>query len=351
MNSSCLRTQRRPERGHRPSRPETSRKTQPTSLLGAEALRVRLCGQQLDRPHEEAVDPVMQGFFELAVHPDVVEGIRGLNDLGIRLVTLSNGSAKGCRHPLARSGGARPVRAPAHGRGCRRVEAGPGCVLLRAGGVRGAADGSDARCGASLGHRRCPTRGPDHGLGQSGVPSLPVVLRCAVRRGSVVGGARQRAQVTSADGVGPQGAHQTAPAAANRPAALIVPPRSPNAGDGRGGAAVPAASHPRANGVHEARELLLESGGRLDDGIVGVSAGQDPQLPQAVRRHRLRRLRAGRPPLGEPSDRRPWAARSPWAMRAAAKPADDHDQFATRRQPHAHQGERHICREGANRTD
>ncbi|CAB4952057.1 unannotated protein [freshwater metagenome] len=65
----------------------------PFATLGAEALRVRLHGQQLDRPLEDAVDHVMQGFSELAVHPDVVEGVRALGGLGIRLVTLSNGSA------------------------------------------------------------------------------------------------------------------------------------------------------------------------------------------------------------------------------------------------------------------
>ena len=35
----------------------------------------------------------MQGFSELEVHPDVVDGVRALSDLGIRLVTLSHGSA------------------------------------------------------------------------------------------------------------------------------------------------------------------------------------------------------------------------------------------------------------------
>lgn len=61
--------------------------------LGAEALRVRLEGQPLTRPLGQAVDHVMQGFSALGVHPDVPEGIRALSDLGIRLVTLSNGSA------------------------------------------------------------------------------------------------------------------------------------------------------------------------------------------------------------------------------------------------------------------
>ena len=61
--------------------------------LGAEALRVRLEGLDLQRPIDEAVEHVMGGFSELDVHPDVPGGVRALSDLDIRLVTLSNGSA------------------------------------------------------------------------------------------------------------------------------------------------------------------------------------------------------------------------------------------------------------------
>lgn len=61
--------------------------------LGAEALRVRLGGEPLDLPLHDAVDHVMQGFSELSVHPDVVDGVRALSELGIRMVTLSNGSS------------------------------------------------------------------------------------------------------------------------------------------------------------------------------------------------------------------------------------------------------------------
>lgn len=66
---------------------------EPFATLGAEALRVLFEGEHLDRPLDEAVEHVMQGFSELGVHPDVPDGIRALSDLGIRLVTLSNGSA------------------------------------------------------------------------------------------------------------------------------------------------------------------------------------------------------------------------------------------------------------------
>lgn len=63
------------------------------ATLGAEALRVRLGGQRLDRPLDDAVDHVMRGFSELSVHPDVADGVRALRGLGIRMATLSNGSA------------------------------------------------------------------------------------------------------------------------------------------------------------------------------------------------------------------------------------------------------------------
>lgn len=63
------------------------------ATLGAETLRVRLGGESLDRSLGDAVDHVMQGFSELSVHADVVDGLRALSGLGIRLVTLSNGSA------------------------------------------------------------------------------------------------------------------------------------------------------------------------------------------------------------------------------------------------------------------
>lgn len=61
--------------------------------LAAEALRVKLGGVDLDRDLEDAVDHIMQGFAALRPHPDVGRGIPALAGLGIRLVTLSNGSA------------------------------------------------------------------------------------------------------------------------------------------------------------------------------------------------------------------------------------------------------------------
>jgi 2-haloacid dehalogenase len=72
--------------------------------LGAEGLRIVLAGVSLDRPVEEAVEHVMVGFAGLTVHPDVPGGIRALAELGIRLVTLSNGSASIARRLLTDAG-------------------------------------------------------------------------------------------------------------------------------------------------------------------------------------------------------------------------------------------------------
>ena len=131
---------------------------EPFATLGAEALRVRLHGPPLDRPLDGAVDHVMEGFSELPVHPDVRPGLRALDGLGIRLVTLSNGSAAVADTAPAGGRGARAVRAAAHGRGRGRVEAGPAAyahALQECGVEPGAAmlvavhpwdiDGADAR--------------------------------------------------------------------------------------------------------------------------------------------------------------------------------------------------------------
>ncbi|MET3859393.1 2-haloacid dehalogenase [Dietzia sp. 2505] len=61
--------------------------------LAAESLRISLHGTSLDRDPDEAVQHIMSGFSVLPVHSDVPDGVHALTDLGIRLVTLSNGSA------------------------------------------------------------------------------------------------------------------------------------------------------------------------------------------------------------------------------------------------------------------
>jgi 2-haloacid dehalogenase len=68
--------------------------------LGAEGLRV----MSLNRPIDDAVGHIVDGFAGLQVHPDVPDGIQALAALGIRLVTLANGSASIARRLLADAG-------------------------------------------------------------------------------------------------------------------------------------------------------------------------------------------------------------------------------------------------------
>ncbi|MBR7741766.1 haloacid dehalogenase type II [Phycicoccus sp. BSK3Z-2] len=55
-----------------------------------------LVGGRADAPDDldAAADQVLEAFTTLPLHPDVEPGLRALDDLGIRLVTLSNGSVE-----------------------------------------------------------------------------------------------------------------------------------------------------------------------------------------------------------------------------------------------------------------
>lgn len=72
--------------------------------IAQESLRAALHGLPLDRGAEDAVRHIMDGIAGLPVHPDVPDGIRALARLGIRLVTLSNGSASIAEALLDRAG-------------------------------------------------------------------------------------------------------------------------------------------------------------------------------------------------------------------------------------------------------
>jgi 2-haloacid dehalogenase len=72
--------------------------------IGSAVLRTLLAGQPLNRDVEDAVAAVMSRFRELDVHPDVTAAVPQLGDLGIRLVTLSNGSTNVAHGLLERAG-------------------------------------------------------------------------------------------------------------------------------------------------------------------------------------------------------------------------------------------------------
>ncbi len=72
--------------------------------IAAESLRVGLHGLPLNRAAAEAVSYIMDGFAGLPVHADVPDGVSALRHLGIRLVTLSNGSASVAESLFDRAG-------------------------------------------------------------------------------------------------------------------------------------------------------------------------------------------------------------------------------------------------------
>lgn len=76
----------------------------PFARIGEDALRTSLGEHGLTSSVEDSVAHIMGGFRELRVHDDVPEGIRALSDLGIRLVTLSNGSASVAQRRLEQAG-------------------------------------------------------------------------------------------------------------------------------------------------------------------------------------------------------------------------------------------------------
>ena len=76
----------------------------PFAELAVASLRTVLHGVDLDRELPEAVDHVMTGFSRLGLHPDVAEGVRALRRSGLRLATLSNGSAAVAERLLTDSG-------------------------------------------------------------------------------------------------------------------------------------------------------------------------------------------------------------------------------------------------------
>ena len=76
----------------------------PFARIAAASLRVVLHGLPLSLSTDDAVEHVMAGFRGLPVHPDVPDGVRALGDLGIRLVTLSNGATSVAEELFDRAG-------------------------------------------------------------------------------------------------------------------------------------------------------------------------------------------------------------------------------------------------------
>ncbi|WP_107122704.1 haloacid dehalogenase type II [Streptomyces dysideae] len=74
------------------------------ALLARDSLRWLLAGTLDPAAADDAAHHVVEGFAELDVHPDVVEGVRALRAAGYRLVTMTNGSAALTDRLLTRAG-------------------------------------------------------------------------------------------------------------------------------------------------------------------------------------------------------------------------------------------------------
>lgn len=72
--------------------------------IGEGALRAVLASTDIDRDIDDAVQHVMEGFASLDVHPDVTDGVRRLKSVGLRLVTLTNGSTDVAERLLTKAG-------------------------------------------------------------------------------------------------------------------------------------------------------------------------------------------------------------------------------------------------------
>jgi 2-haloacid dehalogenase len=71
----------------------TAGENPPFAGVARELLLGQLSQAALNRSVEEAAQHVMDGFATLELHPDVASGVDRLHEDGLRLVTLSNGSA------------------------------------------------------------------------------------------------------------------------------------------------------------------------------------------------------------------------------------------------------------------
>ncbi|TDW70870.1 haloacid dehalogenase type II [Kribbella pratensis] len=60
--------------------------------LAAELLEAQLIAAGIE-PNDETVTRVLSGFTRLPLHPDVAPGLRRIHEAGIRIITLTNGSA------------------------------------------------------------------------------------------------------------------------------------------------------------------------------------------------------------------------------------------------------------------
>ncbi|MDR7299871.1 haloacid dehalogenase type II [Haloactinomyces albus] len=73
-------------------------------LARADLVALLAATDGVNRDVESAAEHVLDGLSRLAVHPDVAEGVHDLREAGLRLATMTNGSASMTRGLLSRAG-------------------------------------------------------------------------------------------------------------------------------------------------------------------------------------------------------------------------------------------------------
>jgi 2-haloacid dehalogenase len=74
------------------------------ATLAHEQLRQALAGTTREMELDAAIEHIIGGFAELQCHPDVVDGVRALSEMGLRLVTLTNGATSVAQRLLGDAG-------------------------------------------------------------------------------------------------------------------------------------------------------------------------------------------------------------------------------------------------------
>lgn len=82
---------------------EASGAYRPFSAIASASLEVTMANYGVS-PEPTTITRVLEGFAELPAHPDVRPAFERVRAGGVRIVTLTNGSAENTRHLLARAG-------------------------------------------------------------------------------------------------------------------------------------------------------------------------------------------------------------------------------------------------------
>jgi 2-haloacid dehalogenase len=150
---------------------------EPFAKLAEGALWVVLAGASLNRPADEAAGHVLSGFAGLGVHRDVPEGVRILRWHGLRLVTLTNGSADVADGLLTRAGLRGEFERLLSVEDAACLEARAGRLRPRRPRVLGERRADAAGGGASLGYPRRAPGGHAHRVDRQAASTVSRSLR------------------------------------------------------------------------------------------------------------------------------------------------------------------------------